>query len=104
MASKLYIGGLPYSTTSEELRDQFGRCGTVVSANVITDRVSGQSRGFGFVEMSTQDEAQSAIEKLDGQPFGGRRLKVAMANPSAVRSDRPRTEMIGGGPRRTSRW
>ena len=104
MASKLYVGGLPYSTTSEELRDQFGRCGTVVAANVITDRVSGQSRGFGFVEMSTQDEAQAAIAKLDGQPFGGRRLKVAMANLSPVRSDRPRKGMIGGGPRRTSRW
>jgi hypothetical protein len=54
--------------------------------------------------MSTQDEAQSAIAKLDGQPFGGRGLKVAMANLSAVRPDRPRKGMIGGGPRRTSRW
>jgi len=104
MASKLYVGGLPYSTTSRELRDQFGRCGTVVSADVITDRLSGQSRGFGFVEMSTQTEAQAAIAKLDGQPFGGRRLKVALANPPAERSDRPRKETIGGGPRRTSRW
>jgi RNA recognition motif-containing protein len=70
----------------------------VVAASVITDRVSGQSRGFGFVEMSTQDEAQAAIAKLDGQPFGGRRLTVAMANPPAVRTDRPRRDMIGGGP------
>lgn len=104
MASKLYVGGLPYSTTSEELRDQFGRCGTVVSADVIMDRFSGQSRGFGFVEMSTQDDAKAAIATFDGQPFGGRRLKVEMASPQAVRSDRPRKEMIGAGPRRSSRW
>ena len=71
---------------------------------MITDRVSGQSRGFGFVEMSTQDEAQAAVAKLDGQPFGGRRLKVALANPPAVRTDRPHKETIDGGRRRTSRW
>ena len=100
MASKLYVGGLPYSTTSEELREQFGRAGTVVSATVITDRFSGQSRGFGFVEMSTQDEAKAAIAMFDGQPFGGRRLKVEMASPQA-RSERK--EPVGG-PRRSFRW
>ena len=99
MASKLYVGGLPYSTTSEELREQFGRAGTVVSATVITDRFSGQSRGFGFVEMSTQDEAKAAIAMFDGQPFGGRRLKVEMAN--AARSERKESV---GGPRRSFRW
>ncbi len=104
MASKLYVGGLPYSTTSEELREQFARCGTVVSANVITDRFSGQSRGFGFVEMSTQDEAKATIAKLDGQPFGGRRLKVEMASPQAARNDGFRKDPVGGGPRRSSRW
>lgn len=104
MASKLYVGGLPYSTTSEELREQFGRSGTVVSADVIMDRFSGQSRGFGFVEMSTQDEAKAAIAKFDGQPFGGRRLKVAMANPQTARTDRARKETVGTGRWRSSRW
>ena len=104
MASNLYVGGLPYSTTSEELRGQFGQCGSVVSADVITDRFSGQSRGFGFVEMSTLDEAKAAITKFDGQPFGGRRLKVELASPQAARSDRPRKETAGFGPRRSSRW
>jgi RNA recognition motif-containing protein len=104
VASKLYVGGLPFSTTSEELREQFARCGTVVSANVITDRVSRESRGFGFVEMSTEAEAKSAIEKFDGQPFGGRRLKVQMATPQAPRTDRPRNEKVGGGRWGSSRW
>jgi RNA recognition motif-containing protein len=104
MASKLYVGGLPYSTTSEELREQFAGFGSVVSATVITDRFSGQSRGFGFVEMSTQEEAKAAVAKLDGQPFGGRRLKVEMASPQAVHSDRSRKATVGGGPRRSSRW
>jgi RNA recognition motif-containing protein len=104
MASKLYVGGLPFSTTSEELREQFGQCGTVVSADVITDRVSGQSRGFAFVEMSTEVEAKAAIGKFDGQPFGGRRLKVEMASPQAARTDRPRKQPVGGGRWGSGRW
>ncbi len=104
MASKLYVGGLPYSTTSEELREQFGRCGTVVSASVITDRFSGQSRGFGFVEMSTPDEAKAAIARFDGQPLGGRRLKVEMASPQGARAGRSGKETAGGGRWRSSRW
>ena len=93
MASKLYVGGLSYSTTSASLRGYFAQCGTVESATVITDRITGQSRGFGFVEMSTDAEAQTAIAKLDGQPFEGRRLRVNLANPQGTRSDGPR----GGG-------
>ena len=104
MASKLYVGGLPYSTTSEELREHFGRSGTVVSATVVTDRFSGQSRGFGFVEMSTEAEAKAATTMFDGQPFGGRRLKVATANPQAARTDRPRKETSGTGRWGSSRW
>jgi len=104
MASKLYVGSLPFSTTSEELRDQFSRCGTVVSANVIIDRVTRESRGFGFVEMSSEAEAKSAIDKLDGQPFAGRRLKVQMASPQAPRTDRPRNERVGGGRWGSGRW
>jgi RNA recognition motif-containing protein len=95
MASKLYVGGLSYSTTSDSLRDYFAQCGTVESATVITDRFSGQSRGFGFVEMSTEAEAQEAIAKLNDQPFEGRKLMVSVAKgPSNT----------GGGSRRSSRW
>ena len=104
MASKLFVGGLPYSTTSEELRKHFGGSGTVVSATVVMDRFSGQSRGFGFVEMSTEAEAKAAITMFDGQPFGGRRLKVATANPQAARTDRSRKETAGAGHWRSSRW
>jgi RNA recognition motif-containing protein len=100
MASKLYVGGLSYSTTSESLRQYFAQCGTVVSAQVISDRFSGDSRGFGFVEMSTNAEAQAAIAKLDGQPFEGRRLKVNVANPQAARSGGTRNAYAGG----RNRW
>jgi RNA recognition motif-containing protein len=76
MASKLYIGGLSYSTTSEGLREFFAQCGNVLSASVITDRFSGQSRGFGFVEMGSNADAQTAIQQLDGHEIKGRALKV----------------------------
>jgi RNA recognition motif-containing protein len=99
MASKLYVGGLSYSTTSESLRDYFAQCGTVESATVIMDRFSGQSRGFGFVEMSTAAEAQEAIAKLNDQPFEGRKLIVNVAKGPG--SGGPRA---GGGPRRSPRW
>jgi len=124
MAAKLYVGGLSYSTTSESLREYFAQCGTVESAAVVTDRFSGQSRGFGFVEMATEAEAQAAISKLNDQPFEGRRLTVNIANPQAARSGggRPGGGRSGGGfggggrggggfggggaggPRRTPRW
>ncbi len=97
MASKLYVGGLSYSTTSARLRDYFAQCGNVASATVITDRVTGQSRGFGFVEMSTDSEAQAAIAKLDGQQFEGRRLKVGKANRQGTRDERPRNGSLGSG-------
>ncbi len=94
MASKLYVGGLSYSTTSESLRQYFTQCGTVESAQVMTDRFSGESRGFGFVEMSTDAEVSAAISKLDGQEFEGRRLKIDKANPQPSRSGPARS---GGG-------
>ncbi|HVQ76009.1 MAG TPA: RNA-binding protein [Candidatus Binatia bacterium] len=81
MASKLYVGGLSYSTTSETLREYFAQCGTVESASVITDKFSGQSRGFGFVEMSTTEEAQRAISELSGKDLDGRKLTVNLSNP-----------------------
>ena len=78
MAVKLYVGGLSYSTTSEALREHFVQCGTVESATVITDRYSGQSRGFGFVEMATNEEAQKAVSMHNGQRLDGRTIKVEL--------------------------
>src|SRR2546425_40546 len=98
MAAKLYIGGLSYSTTSEGLREFFAQSGNVLSATVITDRFSGQSRGFGFVEMGSAEEAQNAIAQLNGRELDGRRIVVEISNPQAPRSGgggRP-----GGGGRR----
>ena len=92
MASKLYVGGLAYSTTSEGLREFFAQSGNVLSATVITDRFSGQSRGFGFVEMGTAEEAQNAISQLNGRELDGRRITVEVSNPQA-----PRTGGAGGG-------
>lgn len=94
MASKLYVGGLSFSTTAEGLREFFAQCGTVESANVITDKFSAQSRGFGFVEMSTAEEAQQAIAQLNGRELDGRRLTVNTANPQGARSGGGRP---GGG-------
>jgi cold-inducible RNA-binding protein len=92
MASKLYVGGLSYSTTSDGLREFFAQSGNVLSATVITDRFSGQSRGFGFVEMNTAEEAQNAISQLNGRELDGRRITVEISNPQA-----PRTGGGGGG-------
>jgi len=86
MASKLYVGGLSFSTTSDGLRDYFAKCGTVVSAAVVTERDSAQSRGFGFVEMSNDTEAQAAIGALDQKELDGRTLTVNVAKPRAERS------------------
>ena len=91
MASKLYVGRLSFATTSQSLQECFAQYGTVVSAKVITEGFSGQSRGFGFVEMSTDEEAKAAIANLNGQPFEGRTLKVDKANPQPARTDRPRS-------------
>lgn len=86
MASKLYIGGLPYSTTDADLQQGFAAAGTVVSATVIKDKMTGRSKGFGFVEMSNEDEAQSAISMFDGKDFGGRTIRVSEARPMQPRS------------------
>ena len=97
MASKLYVGGLAYSTTSEGLREFFTQSGNVQSATVITDRFSGQSRGFGFVEMTTAEEAQNAISQLNGRELDGRRITVEISNPQAPRSGGGRPGGGGGG-------
>ncbi|MEK7521579.1 MAG: RNA-binding protein [Patescibacteria group bacterium] len=89
MAVKLFVGNLPYKTTSEDLGQLFSQAGTVVSAEVVMDRMSGRSRGFGFVEMEDAD-SQAAVEKLNGYDIEGRKLVVNVARP---REDRPQ----GGG-------
>lgn len=87
MAKKLYVGGLSYSTTSDSLKELFGQAGTVETVAIIMDKMTGQSKGFGFVEMTTEEEAQKAIETFNGQEFEGRTLTVNEARPQ---EDRPR--------------
>ena len=91
MNNKLYVGGLPYSVTEGRLEEIFAEHGTVQSARVISDKFTGQSRGFGFVEMASGEEAQKAIEALNGTQLDGRTLVVNEARPQ---EERPRT---GGG-------
>ena len=86
MGSKIYVGGLPYAATEQQLSDLFAQHGTVASARVITDKFTGQSRGFGFVEMSSDEEAQKAIAALNGTQMDGRTLTVNEARPQEPRS------------------
>ena len=90
MNNKLYVGGIPYTTTNEELKAHFSAAGTVVSAQIIIDKMTNRSKGFGFVEMSSDEEAQKAIAMFHDQEFQGRRLTVNVARPLAPREDRPR--------------
>lgn len=87
MATKLFVGSLPFSTTSEELKEVFAKAGSVVDANVVMDKMSGKSRGFGFVEMSSDDEAKKAIDELNGTEVGGRKIFVSEARPQAPRDN-----------------
>jgi RNA recognition motif-containing protein len=98
MGKKLYVGNLPFTTNDQELGDIFAQVGQVTSARVIADRYTGRSKGFGFVEMSSDDEAKSAIERFDGAELSGRPLTVNEAKPMA-----PREGGFGGGERRESR-
>lgn len=88
MAKKLYVGNLPYSTTDDSLREMFAVYGAVESARVITDRDSGRSKGFGFVEMTVEAEADAAIQALGNSEQGGRRLVVNEARPMEERPPR----------------
>ena len=90
MSTKLYVGNLAFQTTSQELQEMFATAGTVESASVVEDRDTGRSRGFAFVEMSTKEEATSAIDQFNGKELGGRALKVNEAKPRENRS-------FGGG-------
>ena len=92
MAKKLYVGGLPYATSDAELGEAFAQAGTVESAVIIMDKMSGRSKGFGFVEMATDEEAQKAIDMFNGKDFGGRTLTVNEARPMEARPPRS-----GGG-------
>jgi RNA recognition motif-containing protein len=86
MSSKIYVGGLPYSTTETQLRDLFEPHGTVESARVVTDKFTNKSRGFAFVEMSTEEEAEAAIAALNGTELEGRTLAVSKARPQEPRA------------------
>jgi RNA recognition motif-containing protein len=94
MGKKLYVGNLPFSATDQVLGETFAQCGTVQSAKIITDRDTGRSKGFGFVEMSTDAEAEAVISKFNGADYDGRAMTVNEAKPMAPREDR------GGGGRR----
>lgn len=89
MAKKLYVGNLPYSADDASLGQFFAEAGTVESAQVVMDRMSGRSRGFGFVEMATDEEAQTAVAQLNGKDFDGRAIVVNEARPQ---TDRPRRD------------
>ncbi len=94
MGKKLYVGNLSYDTDSSALQQLFSEFGTVSSAEIISDRMTGQSKGFGFVEMSSDEEALAAVSGMDGKSVDGRALKVNEAKP---REDRPRSGGGGGG-------
>ncbi|MDP3778464.1 MAG: RNA-binding protein [bacterium] len=97
MATKLYIGGLSYNTTEDALKDAFSQAGTVTSASIIMDKMTGRSRGFGFVEMSSDEEAKNAIDMWNGKEFEGRTLTVNEARPLGDRPPRRTGGGYGGG-------
>ena len=100
MGRKLYVGNLPDSATEQTLRETFSQCGTVDSVTMVTDRDTGQSKGFGFVEMSSGSEAQKAIQELNGSTLEDRQIKVNEAKPKAPRGGRGGGGYGGGSNRR----
>ena len=86
--NKLYVGGIPYRSTEDDLKKVFSEAGSVVSASIISDRMTGRSRGFGFVEMASEAEAQAAIDRWDGKEMDGRTLSVSFARPQGDRPPR----------------
>ena len=104
MAKKLYVGNLPFTVTEESLNQKFAAFGAVTSAKIITDRETGRSKGFAFVEMSSDSEAQSAISKYNGADFGGRAMTVNEAKPMAPRDNNSRGGGFGGGGGGRSRY
>ena len=106
MAKRIYVGGLPYSASDQDLQDLFGAHGTVTSISVITDKYTGQAKGFGFVEMANDDEAQKAIEMFNGSKLGERTITVNEARPREEGGGRrgPREDRGGYGSRRDDRY
>ena len=110
MAQKLFIGGLSFSTSTERLREVFAAAGQVESATVVTDRDTGRSRGFGFVEMATVEEAEAAISQFNGKELDGRQIRVEKASGAGAGGGGGRSPRGGGGggfggsPRGGSRW
>jgi RNA recognition motif-containing protein len=100
MGAKLYVGNLPYSVTEERLQQHFAQHGSVVSARIITDKFTGRSKGFGFVEMSSDQEAERAVTALNGTEFEGRNIVVSEARPQQPRDSRPGGGGGGRPPRR----
>lgn len=99
MAKRLFVGSLPYSATSGQLEELFAQAGKVVSVNLITDRFSGQSKGFAFVEMATDEETKEAIKKFNNFELDGRRIVVNEARPMEDRNNRDRTTSFRSGKR-----
>ena len=98
--TKLYVGGIPYRTTEDEMRTAFEEAGAVTSVSIISDRMTGRSRGFGFVEMADEAGAQAAIDRWDGKEFDGRMLSVSNARPQGDRPPRDNNRgSFGGGNR-----
>ena len=97
MGKKLYVGNLPFNVTDESLHEVFAQAGNVESAKIIMDRDTGRSKGFGFVEMSNDQEAADAIQKFNGADYGGRAMTVAEARPMAPREERDGFGGRGGG-------
>lgn len=100
MGAKLYVGNLPYSVTEERLQQHFAQHGSVISARIVTDKFTGRSKGFGFIEMSSDGEAERAINALNGTDFEGRNVVVSEARPQAPRESRPGGGGSGARPRR----
>jgi len=101
MSRKLYVGNLPFDTSEGDLEQLFAQAGTVDTVRVMRDNATGRARGFAFVEMGSESDAQAAITKFDQQPFGGRTLTVNEAKPQG---DRPGGFGASRGPRREARW
>lgn len=97
MAIKLFVGGISWDTTEDSLKNFFGQYGTVVSATIISDKYTGRSKGFGFVEMSSDEEAKKAMEQGNGQPLDGRTIAVSEARPQVPRENNFNRDSYGGG-------
>jgi len=104
MSVKLFVGSLPFAVTSERLREVFAAVGTVESASVVTDRDTGRSRGFGFVEMATQEDAEAAVSRLNDSSLEGRTIKVEMAKAAGSGGPRRGGDRGGFGGERRGGW